>query len=73
MDYSDPWASVSLCRGGGAASVSYSVRDSVSTVVHVRYRRRFLFLRWRPEFRATSVSHNPRASITNSTAVIVDE
>lgn len=76
LSFSDPWVSLDLCKEGGEGSplaVSYSVRDSVTTVVHVRYRRRFLFFRWKPEYRATSVCANPHAHIRSAAAVVVTE
>ena len=45
----------------------------MTTVVHVRYRRRFLFFRWKPEYRATSVCANPHAHIRSAAAVVVTE
>lgn len=72
--YEDRWLTMELCGGpGGAASVSYAVRDSVTAVVHVRYRRRFLWWRWRPEYRATVVSHNARSTVTAASAVVIGE
>ena len=53
--------------------LSCSVRDCVTTVVHVRYRRRFLFFRWKPVYRATSVCANPHAHIRSAAAVVVTE
>lgn len=72
--YEDAWLTMELCGGpDGAASVSYAVRDSVTAVVHVRYRRRFLWWRWRPEYRATVVSHNARSTVTAASAVVIGE
>lgn len=72
--YEDEWLTMELCGGpGGAASVSYAVRDSVTAVVHVRYRRRFLWWRWRLEYRATVVSHNARSTVTAASAVVIGE
>lgn len=72
--YEDRWLTMELCGApGGAASVSYAVRDSVTAVVHVRYRRRFLWWRWRPEYRATVVSHNARSTVTAASAVVIGE
>lgn len=69
----DKWLTLELCKAqGGAASVSYSVRDSVTAIVHVRYRRRFLWWRWRPEYRATVVSHNANSEINGVAAVVVE-
>lgn len=73
-DYTDGWLTASLCvGGGGSASLAYAVRDSVATVVHVRYRRRFLWFRWRPEYRATVTSFNPRTEVVAAEAVVVRE
>lgn len=70
--YEDRWVTMELCGPrGGPASVSYSVRDSVTTVIHVAYRRRFLWWRWRPEYRATVVSHNARSTITAAAPVVI--
>lgn len=72
--YEDRWVTLELCGApGGAASVSYAVRDSVTTVIHVRYRRRFLWWRWGPEYRATVVSHNARSVITSAAPVVIGE
>lgn len=73
-DYSDGWLTASLCIGGdGSAALAYAVRDSVATVVHVRYRRRFLWFRWRPEYRATVTSFNPRTEVVAAEALVVKE
>lgn len=57
--YSDGWLSLSLCDGADGSMVSYAVRDSLTSYVHVRYLRRFLWWRWRPQYRVTVMSHNP--------------
>lgn len=73
LHYSDRWASLDICPSDGALSVAYSIRDSVSTVVHVHYAKKFLWFRWRPEFRATSFSANPNTTIFDAAAVVISE
>lgn len=74
VEYSDAWAALTLCGlDSGAPSVSYSVRDSVSTIVYVSYRRRFLWWRWKPEYRAAVMSKNPNTAVTAMEAVVVEE
>lgn len=73
LTYSDNWATFRLCADGGAKVVEYSVRDSVTAYIHVHYRKRFLWWRWRPEYRATVVSGNPRATVTAMGAVVLTE
>ena len=73
LTYSDRWATFRLCADGEARAVEYSVRDSVTAYVHVHYRKRFLWWRWRPEYRATVVSGNPRATVTALEAVVLTE
>lgn len=73
LEYSDEWAALTLCGLGGASpSVSYSVRDSVETIVYVSYRRRFLWWRWRPEYRAAVMSKNPNTTVTAMEAVVIE-
>lgn len=70
----DGWAAVSLClSAAGGAAVSYSVRDTVEAVVHVRHRRRFLWWRWSPEYRATVLSRNPSVEVAGVAAVVVEK
>lgn len=73
LTYSDDWATFRLCADGGARVVEYAVRDSVTAYIHVHYRKRFLWWRWRPEYRATVVSGNPRATVTAMEAVVLTE
>lgn len=73
LTYSDDWATFRLCSDGASRMVEYSVRDSVTAYVHVHYRKRFLWWRWRPEYRATVVSGNPRATVTAMEAVVLTE
>lgn len=73
VNHHDNWCDVSLCLCGDTASVTYSVRDSISTIVHVSYRKRFLWWRWKPEYRATTVNHNPRATIISASALVVED
>lgn len=73
-DYSDGWLTASLCLGAdSSAALVYAVRDSVATIVHVRYRKRFLWFRWRPEYRATVTSFNPRTEVISAEAVVIKE
>lgn len=73
LTYSDNWATFRLCEDGSARAVEYAVRDSVTAYIHVHYRKRFLWWRWRPEYRATVVSGNPRATVTAMEAVVLTE
>lgn len=74
VHYADRWTSLDICTTrSGVCSVAYSVRDSVSTVVHVHYAKKFLWFRWRPEFRATSFSANPNTEIFNASAVVISD
>lgn len=73
----DKWGGVSVClaKTGGlnGFSVSYSVFDTIRSVVHVSYRKKFLWWRWKPEFKATSTCSNPHAVITDAAAVVVSD
>lgn len=75
LSYSDRWGGVSVCLGekGGGFSVSYSVHDTITSVVHVSYRKKFLWWRWKPEYKATSTCSNPHAVMVNASAVVVTE
>lgn len=73
VNHHDYWSDVSLCLCDDTASVTYSVRDSLTTVVYVTYRKRFLWWRWKPEYRATTISHNPRTTILSQEATVVED
>lgn len=71
--YSDGWLSLSLCDGADGSMVTYAVRDSLTSYVHVRYLRRFLWWRWRPQYRVTVMSHNPRSEVLSTSSVFITE
>lgn len=77
FSYSDRWGGVSVCLGGkdgfNGFSVSYAVHDTITSVIHVSYRKKFLWWKWKPEFKATSTCSNPHAVITDGAAVVVTD
>lgn len=77
LSYSDRWGGVSVCLGGKGGlngfSVSYAVHDTITSVIHVSYRKKFLWWKWKPEFKATSTCSNPHAVITDGAAVVVTD
>lgn len=73
INHHDTWCDITLCLCDDTASVTYSVRDSLTTIVYVNYRKRFLWWRWKPEYRATTISHNPRATILSQEATVVED
>ena len=77
LSYSDRWGGVSVCLGEkdglNGFSVSYAVHDTITSVIHVSYRKKFLWWKWKPEFKATSTCSNPHAVITDGAAVVVTD
>lgn len=77
FSYSDRWGGVSVCLGEKSGlngfSVSYAVHDTITSVIHVSYRKKFLWWRWKPEYKATSTCSNPHAVITDGAAVVVSD
>lgn len=68
--YRDQWAEFSYSPTD--SSLVYSFKDSVTTVLHVRYLKHFLWWRWRPTYSSSTVSHNPRCNIIGTETVIVE-
>lgn len=73
LAYSDGWVDISVCDNGSGAGLTYSMRDSVTSYVHVSYGRRFLWWRWKPRYEVTITSNNPRTEITTASAIVISE
>lgn len=70
LSYQDRWASIEACLNTGEMSYQYS--DSVLTCVYVKYNKRFLWWRWRPEYRTVVVNFNPHATVNYSESIIME-
>lgn len=62
--YSDYWADFRLTVSPSDTTLAYSVRDSVSTIVHRDYKHRFLWWRWGTKgYRVKVINYNPHARL----------
>lgn len=62
--YSDYWADFRLIVSPSDTTLAYSVRDSVSTIVHRDYKHRFLWWRWGTKgYRVKVINYNPHARL----------
>lgn len=68
IEYRDRWCDFRACLTD--STLTYTVRDSLTAIVHVEYQRRFLFFRWRPRYAATVVSRNPHSEAIAEAVVI---
>lgn len=69
--YRDTWAAFRFSLRD--SSLSYQVRDSLSTIVIREYKHRFLFWRWGTKgYKIKIVNYNPHSKITYSNYLNID-
>lgn len=69
--YRDTWATFRFSLRD--SSLSYQVRDSLSTIVIREYKHRFLFWRWGTKgYKIKIVNYNPHSKITYSNYLNID-
>lgn len=73
LTYTDGWLNMTLCNNDNGARLSYIIRDSLTSYVHVKYQRKFLWWRWRPQYQVTVTSHNPRTEVKTASAIVITE
>lgn len=69
FSYSDYWASFDACIPTN--QLSYSLRDSLTTILYVHYKRKFLWFRWKPHYETIILNHNPNSTISYSESIIM--
>ena len=72
-DYTDDWVNFNVCLLPDTMALAYTIRDTVETIVHVQYQKRFLWWRWKPQYKTTVVSRCPSSEVTGVTAVVIDD
>lgn len=70
ISYSDKWTVIEACLNSG--QMNYQFTDSVLTSVYVKYNRRFLWWRWKPEYRTVVVNFNPKAKVNFAESIIME-
>lgn len=72
-DYTDDWVNFNVCLLPDTLELAYTIRDTVETIVHVQYQKRFLWWRWKPQYKTTVVSRCPSTEVTGVTSVVIDD
>lgn len=72
-DYTDDWVNFNVSLLPDTLELAYTIRDTVETIVHVQYQKRFLWWRWKPQYKTTVVSRCPSSEVTGVTAVVIDD
>ena len=72
-DYTDDWVNFNVCILPDTMALYYTIRDTVQTIVHVQYQKRFLWWRWKPQYKTTVVSRCPSSEVTGVTSVVIDD
>lgn len=72
-DYTDDWVNFNVCLLPDTMALAYTIRDTVETIVHVLYQKRFLWWRWKPQYKTTVVSRCPSTEVTGVTSVVIDD
>lgn len=72
-DYTDDWVNFNVCLLPDTLELAYTIRDTVETIVHVQYQKRFLWWRWKPQYKTTVVSRCPSSEVTGVTSVVIDD
>ncbi|MBR1773893.1 MAG: hypothetical protein IJ759_00035 [Bacteroidales bacterium] len=67
FDYSDSWIRFSGCFANETVFGSkIQTFDTLTTIVHKKYRKKFLFFHWKPYYKVTLHSKNPYSVITRA-------
>lgn len=72
-DYTDDWVNFNVSLLPDTMALAYTIRDTVETIVHVQYQKRFLWWRWKPQYKTTVVSRCPYSEVTGVTSVVIDD
>ena len=72
-DYTDDWVNFNVSLLPDTLELAYTIRDTVETIVHVQYQKRFLWWRWKPQYKTTVVSRCPSSEVTGVTSVVIDD
>ena len=71
--YTDDWVNFNVSLLPDTMALAYTIRDTVETIVHVQYQKRFLWWRWKPQYKTTVVSRCPSSEVTGLTSVVIDD
>ena len=71
--YTDDWVNFDVCILPDTMALAYTISDTVETIVHVQYQKRFLWWRWKPQYKTTVVSRCPSSEVTGVTSVVIDD
>ena len=69
----DDWVNFNVSLLPDTMALAYTIRDTVETIVHVQYQKRFLWWRWKPQYKTTVVSRCPSSEVTGVTSVVIDD
>ena len=72
-DYTDDWINFNVCILPDTMALTYTIRDTVQTIVHVQYQKRFLWWRWKPIFRTTCISKNKHTYIDYINTIVINQ
>ena len=72
-DYTDDWVNFNVCILPDTMALYYTIRDTVQTIVHVQYQKRFLWWRWKPIFRTTCISKNKHTYIDCVNTIVINQ
>lgn len=67
--YTDTWTHIEACLPEN--TLTYSVKDSVQSILHIDYQKRFLWWRWKPCYKLTLIPNNPRSCITSAEVIVM--
>ena len=71
--YTADWVNFNVSLLPDTLELAYTIRDTVETIVHVQYQKRFLWWRWKPQYKTTVVSRCPSSEVTGVTSVVIDD
>lgn len=72
-DYTDDWVYFNICILPDTMELAYTIRDTVETIVHVQYQKRFLWWRWKPIFKTTCISKNKHTYIDCINTIVINQ
>lgn len=72
-DYTDNWVNFNVCILPDTMALYYTIRDTVQTIVHVQYQKRFLWWRWKPIFKTTCISKNKHTYIDCINTIVINQ
>lgn len=72
-DYTDDWVNFNVCILPDTMELYYTIRDTVQTIVHVQYQKRFLWWRWKPIFKTTCISKNKHTYIDCINTIVINQ